>query len=102
MPTKTARVSLSVKASHNKFLIPFRFQYSNPDWPQLPPAPVEPEEEELIGDQANERGEAKKIRNPSGPKAKDPYAESDDTSAFLPIFVAVGAFIPLIFCLCKL
>jgi hypothetical protein len=83
-------------------LIPFRFQYSNPDWPQLPPAPVEPEEEELIGDQANERGEAKKIRNPSGPKAKDPYAESDDTSAFLPIFVAVGAFIPLIFCLCKL
>ncbi len=67
----------------------------------MPPPPVEQEEDEFVGDGAHDRGE-KKVRNPSGPKAKDPYAESDDTSAFLPIFVAVGAFIPLIFCLCKL
>ena len=41
------------------------------------------------------------VRNPSGPKTKDPY-ELDESSAMLPIFVAVGAFIPLLFCLCKL
>jgi hypothetical protein len=76
-----------------------------PEWPKLPALPVEPEdEEEYLGDAAakeTSKREAKKIRNPSGPKAKDPY-ENDDTTAMLPIFVAVGAFIPLVFCLCKL
>jgi hypothetical protein len=74
------------------------------DWPKLPPLPTEPEEEEPGSEEAKEssvKREAKKLRNPSGPKAKDPY-ESDDTTAMLPIFVAVGAFIPLVFCLCKL
>ena len=74
------------------------------DWPKLPPLPTEPEEEELGSEETKESSvnrEAKKLRNPSGPKAKDPY-ESDDTTAMLPIFVAVGAFIPLVFCLCKL
>lgn len=72
------------------------------DWPKLPPLPMEPEEED--GGEApkeSTKPDSKKIRNPSGPKAKDPY-ESDDTAAMLPIFVAVGAFIPLVFCLCKL
>ena len=69
----------------------------------MPPLPIEPEEDDLTGDLAQEssKRDAKKVRNPSGPKAKDPY-ESDDTTAMLPIFVAVGAFIPLVFCLCKL
>ena len=40
-------------------------------------------------------------RKPSGPRVADPYAEEDSTS-MLPIFVAIGAFIPLVFCLCKL
>ena len=40
-------------------------------------------------------------RKPSGPRVADPYAE-DDSSSMLPIFVAIGAFIPLVFCLCKL
>jgi hypothetical protein len=31
----------------------------------------------------------------------DPYA-SDETSYLIPILVAIGAFIPLLFCLCKL
>ncbi len=72
----------------------------------MPPLPTEPEEEEeeVLGDATTKESvkrDAKKLRNPSGPKAKDPY-ESDDTTAMLPIFVAVGAFIPLVFCLCKL
>ena len=36
------------------------------------------------------------------PKIADPY-ESDDTSVtLLPVLVALGAFIPLVFCLCRL
>ena len=42
-----------------------------------------------------------KRRNPSGPKAEDPYAEQDGSS-LLPVFVAVGAFIPILVCLCKI
>ncbi|KAH8041984.1 hypothetical protein HPB51_019725 [Rhipicephalus microplus] len=40
-------------------------------------------------------------RRPSGPRSPNPYT-GDDSSALLPIFVAIGAFIPLLFCLCKL
>ena len=68
------------------------------DWPQLPPLPSETEEETLsdhISDSSI------KNRNPSGPKAQDPY-ENEEGSAMLPIFVAIGAFIPLVFCMCKL
>lgn len=66
------------------------------DWTELPPLPVEPEEAEM--DDTDAKG---KLRNPSGPKSHNPY-ESDETSAMLPIFVAIGAFIPLVFCMCKL
>ncbi len=41
-----------------------------------------------------------KPRKTSGPK-QDPYA-LDDSSVMLPVFIAIGAFIPLLFCLCKL
>lgn len=34
------------------------------------------------------------------PKITNPY--SDETSTLLPIFVAVAAFVPFLFCLCKL
>lgn len=40
-------------------------------------------------------------RKTSGPKQEDPYA-LDDSSVMLPVFIAIGAFIPLLFCLCKL
>jgi hypothetical protein len=72
------------------------------DWPKLPPLQLELEEEENQ-EPVNEaiKSELKKIKNPSGPKVKDPY-ESDDTTAMLPILVALGAFIPLVICLCKL
>lgn len=44
---------------------------------------------------------AKKARKTSGPKQQDPYA-LDDSTVMLPVFIAIGAFIPLLFCLCKL
>lgn len=37
----------------------------------------------------------------SGPRQEDPYA-LDDSSVMLPVLIAIGAFIPLLFCLCKL
>jgi len=82
------------------------------DWPQLPALPDPDEEEDSLDggadddfdgtDRGNaEGGPAGGPRNPSGPKARDPY-ENDDSTAMLPIFVAIGAFIPLVFCMCKL
>jgi len=69
------------------------------DWPTLPPLPSDTEEE-TINDHITD-SQSGKNRNPSGPRAVDPYAE-DESSAMLPIFVAIGAFIPLVFCMCKL
>lgn len=43
----------------------------------------------------------KKSRKTSGPKQQDPYA-LDDSTVMLPVFIAIGAFIPILFCLCKL
>jgi hypothetical protein len=45
---------------------------------------------------------AQKPRKPSGPRARDPYASEDTSAMLLPVFVALGAFIPLLYCLCKL
>lgn len=74
------------------------------DIPKLPPLPgaesqreYEDEEEEV-----EEIEQKPKKRKPSGPKVKDPYAADDTSSILLPVFVAVGAFFPLLFCLCKL
>jgi len=47
------------------------------------------------------RSEPKKPDEFAAPRVADPYA-SDDSSYFIPILVAIGAFIPLLFCLCKL
>lgn len=59
-------------------------------------------EEDDDDDEESARPKPQKSRKPSGPKIKDPYA-ADDTSAMLfPVFVAIGAFIPLLYCLCKL
>jgi len=68
------------------------------DWPKLPPLPIEPEEED-IADELKEAPSAR--RKPSGPRVADPYSE-EDSSSLLPIFVAIGAFVPIVFCLCKL
>lgn len=80
------------------------------DVPEMPPLQEfeeeEEEEEEEVptrhasGDSATP-GSQHQPRRPSGPRSPNPYT-GDDSSALLPIFVAIGAFIPLLFCLCKL
>ncbi|XP_053693789.1 malectin-A [Sabethes cyaneus] len=45
-------------------------------------------------------GKAKQ-RKTSGPKQPNPYS-LDESSMMLPVFIAIGAFIPLLFCLCRL
>lgn len=42
-----------------------------------------------------------KNRKTSGPKQPNPYS-LDESSMMLPVFIAIGAFIPLLFCLCRL
>ncbi|XP_047501782.1 malectin-like [Penaeus chinensis] len=49
----------------------------------------------------NNKQQSTAKRRPSGPRTPDPYA-SDDTSSMLPVFVAIGAAVPILFCLCKL
>jgi len=68
------------------------------DVPKLPPLP---EVEEWKGDEVEDRPSTGKNRRASGPRTPDPYSV-EDSSIMLPVFVAIGAFIPLLFCLCKL
>uniref|UniRef100_A0A1B6DUX0 Malectin domain-containing protein n=1 Tax=Clastoptera arizonana TaxID=38151 RepID=A0A1B6DUX0_9HEMI len=68
------------------------------DIPKLPPMP---EVEEWKGDEVEEKQSNGKNRRASGPRTPDPYSV-EDSSIMLPVFVAIGAFIPLLFCLCKL
>lgn len=62
----------------------------------------EPDEETIqnIRDDVKQEEEPK-ARKTSGPKQQNPYA-LDDSSTMLPIFIAIGAFVPLLFCLCKM
>ncbi|KAL7288183.1 hypothetical protein TKK_0000072 [Trichogramma kaykai] len=72
------------------------------DVPLLEPMPQEPDEDQ--GTQEEEEEPVIRTRNKSGPRTPDPY-ESVDSSFLLqslPICAAIGAFIPLLFCLCKL
>ena len=43
----------------------------------------------------------KRSVKPSGPKAIDPYLD-EQSSSFIPLFIAVACAIPVIFCLCRL
>lgn len=76
------------------------------DVPRLPPLPgMEQkergeEEEEEPDDEDSKR--LKRRHTTVEPKVIDPYAADDTGSMMLPLIVAVGAFIPLLFCLCKL
>ncbi|XP_012536324.1 malectin-A [Monomorium pharaonis] len=69
------------------------------DVPQLGPIPPDPED--YHGIQEEEEETTVRSRHTSGPRTPDPYL-IDDSSIMLPVFVAIGAFIPLLFCLCKL
>lgn len=68
------------------------------DVPKLPPIQSEPEKFE---EQKEEPDIIPKNRRPGAAKQPDPY-NMDDSSIMLPVFIAIGAFIPLLFCLCKL
>lgn len=76
------------------------------NFPKLAPLEVETTEQPHLSDIETEQHEyaeirSEKARKTSGPKQEDPYA-LDDSSVMLPVFIAIGAFIPLLFCLCKL
>lgn len=71
---------------------------------KLPPLNTETSTESFdaqIPEDVEKPTAAPKSRKPSGPKQPNPYS-LDDSSMMLPIFVALGLFIPLLFCLCKL
>lgn len=76
--------------------------------PQLPPLELDQILEQATRTNENndqetksERRKQSKPRKTSGPRQQDPYA-LDDSTVMLPVFIAIGAFIPLLFCLCKL
>ncbi|KAF0298768.1 Malectin [Amphibalanus amphitrite] len=74
--------------------------------PLLPPLPdlasaQPPEEEAAAAEDPAPPRPSKASSRPSGPRTPDPYS-SDETSTMLPLFVAIGAFIPVLLCLCKL
>ena len=71
------------------------------DVPKLPPLPGVHENESDQPDDEESKSEDKpeRIRKTSGPKAIDPYASD---SLLLPVLIALGVFIPTLFCLCKL
>ncbi|XP_071532094.1 malectin-A [Panulirus ornatus] len=82
------------------------------DVPKLPPLPreedldsdiEEPRPSANIQNNNNQNSKHSQTakRRPSGPRTPDPYA-SDDTSSMLPVFAAIGAAVPILFCLCKL
>ena len=62
---------------------------------------------EMKNDDEEQERERNKRKKPSSSVkssesvVEDPYA-SDETSYLIPVLVAIGAFIPLLFCLCKI
>jgi len=76
------------------------------DVPALPPLPTPKagledlnlEDEEIT----TPKPDSVKRKHASGPKVQDPYAMADSTSYMIPIGIAIGAFIPLLYCLCKI
>ncbi|XP_073826742.1 malectin-A [Musca autumnalis] len=53
------------------------------------------------GDDMDSVARERRNTKTSGPRHPDPYA-SEDSMIMMPIIVAIGCFIPLLFCLCKL
>lgn len=58
-------------------------------------------EEETERSSRAKKSNTPKIVPPPTLNIDNPY-ESDETSYFIPILVAIGAFIPLLFCLCRI
>lgn len=81
------------------------------DVPKLPQLAGEGDDDEVEETKPVEKDEPSGSPSASGstsnpkrkreqPKITNPY--SDESSALLPIFVAIAAFVPFLFCLCKL
>lgn len=82
----------------------FFYEFLPIDVPKLPPlqGPQDEEDEKDEVDSESQKVEQpKKPRKTSGPKSDDPYA-NDDTSMLFPICIAIGVFLPTLFCLCRL
>lgn len=84
--------------------------YDEATLPRLAPVISEQPAQELletqtepssIGDGDVQTDAKAKQRKTSGPKQPNPYS-LDESSMMLPVFIAIGAFIPLLFCLCRL
>ncbi|XP_061398989.1 malectin [Musca vetustissima] len=56
---------------------------------------------ESDGDDLDNGARERRNTKTSGPRHPDPYA-SEDSMIMMPVIVAIGCFIPLLFCLCKL
>ncbi|CAK1581841.1 unnamed protein product [Parnassius mnemosyne] len=67
--------------------------------PKLPPLEWPEIETEEIKEEIEEKDT--ESRRTSGPKQPDPYT-MDKSSVLIPVFITIGAFIPLLFCICKL
>jgi len=60
------------------------------------------EEEEDEPDDDEQRWRKPRRHTAFEQKVQDPYASDDPGSMLLPVIIAVAAFIPLLFCLCRL
>ena len=78
--------------------------YGIADVPLLPPIPgVEHQDDEEEEEGTDEEDKKLRRRRPtSGPRVQDPYVGDETSSMMLPIFIAIGAFFPILICLCKL
>ncbi|XP_033123278.1 malectin-A-like [Anneissia japonica] len=78
------------------------------DVPKLPPIPGKEENIDAFDEDEDDEDERtdqvkpkEKVTVASGPKTVDPYS-SNETSLLFPILIAIGLFIPSLFCLCRL
>lgn len=86
------------------------------DAPRLPPLPngadrspfheiddSEEDDSELGSESTREsRPSRERKRRGTEPRIADPYASDDPSSVLVPLAAAIGIFIPVVFCLCKL
>ncbi|ALC38089.1 CG9257 [Drosophila busckii] len=66
---------------------------------QLPQQPSSQQQQNQQHSEQKAPDSSQRMR--SGPRQPSPYS-MDDSSILMPVFIAIGAFIPLLFCLCKL
>jgi len=76
------------------------------DVPRLSPLQVaddQSEDADEVDEEEHETStEPKRHRRVVEPRVTDPYATEDSSSMLVPVAIAIGIFIPLVFCLCKL